>query len=155
MLDGPWKNVRFAGTAEHAAPDGALSRMIGSVRLDTRGRVLGLGLDADFDRLSFDALRSGYPDLPAVGGLTGHVIANGNLDSLDVNANLTGEFGHLHAPVAGSRLNAPHYGADSLVVDMQRLDVEAALGQRHVHRAQRPGHRARDDGLRRAAAAER
>ena len=68
ILDGPWKNFRFAGTAEHAAPDGSLSRMVGNVRLDTRGPVLGLDLDADFDRLSFDALRSGYPDLPSLGG---------------------------------------------------------------------------------------
>jgi len=127
VLDGPWKNFRFAGTAEHAAPDGALSRLIGNARLDTRGPVLGVGLDADFDRLSFDALRTGYPGLPSVGGLTGHVIANGNLDSLDINANLTGELGTFTAR-GRVTIDAPHFGAESLVVDMQRLDVEAALG---------------------------
>ncbi|MGH7592350.1 MAG: hypothetical protein ACRELE_00635, partial [Gemmatimonadales bacterium] len=126
-LDGPWKNLRFDGTAEHSAPDGALSRMVGIVRLDTRATVLGLGLDADFDRLSFDALRSGYPALTALGGLTGHVIANGNLDSLDLNANLTGEMGTIRAN-GRVTVAAPHYGADSLVLDVERLDVEAVLG---------------------------
>ena len=126
-LDGPWKNVGFTGTAEHAAPNGGLSRMIGSARLDTRGAVLGLGLDADFDRLSFDALRSGYPDLPTRGGMTGHVIANGNLDSLDITAKLTGEIGSISA-TGRVTVDAPHYGADSLIVDMQRLDAEAITG---------------------------
>lgn len=41
LLDGPWRNFRYSGTAEHAAPDGALSRMVGAIRLDTRGPVLG------------------------------------------------------------------------------------------------------------------
>ncbi|MGH7523199.1 MAG: translocation/assembly module TamB domain-containing protein, partial [Gemmatimonadales bacterium] len=126
-LDGPWKNFQFAGTAEHVAPGGALSRMLGVARLDTRGAVLGLGLNADFDRLSFDALRSGYPDLPSQGGLTGHVVANGTLDHLDVDAHLTGEVGTI-AAVGQVTVDAPHYGADSLVMDLQRFDVEAALG---------------------------
>lgn len=126
-LDGPWKNFQFSGTAEHVAPGGATSRMVGVARLDTRGTVLGLSLDADLDRLSFDALRSGYPDLAAQGGLTGHVVANGTLDHLAVDAHLTGEVGTI-AALGHLTVDAPHYGADSLVVDLQRFDVEAALG---------------------------
>lgn len=123
-LNGAWQNATFIGSAEHAAPDSAVSRMIGKVRLDSRSFVLGLGLDADFDQLSFAALRSGYPTLPARGGLTGHVIANGNLDSLDINASLTGEIGTFTA-VGRVKVNAPNYGADSLVVVMQRVDLQA------------------------------
>ncbi len=126
QLDGPWLNAHFGGTAEHLAPDGSLSRMIGNVRIDARGNVLGLALDADFDQLSFAALRSGYPTLPARGGLTGHVIANGTLDSLELHANLAGEIGTISAN-GRVKVNAPHYGADSLIVDMQRLDMEAVL----------------------------
>lgn len=126
-LNGAWQNADFLGTAEHAAPDSSLSRMIGRVRLDSRHDVLGLALDADFDELSFDALRSGYPDLSSRGGLTGHVVANGNLDSLDIAANLTGEIGTFTAN-GRVKINAPNYGADSLVVVMQRLDAEAVLG---------------------------
>ncbi len=124
-LNGPWQDADFFGTAEHAAPDSSVSRMIGRVRLDSRGVVLGLALDADFDELSFDALRSGYPDLRARGGLTGHVIANGNLDSLDVDASLTGEIGTFTAN-GRVKVNAPNYGADSLVVVLHRFDLQAA-----------------------------
>lgn len=126
ILDGAWKNAQFTGTAEHVAPDSSLSRMIGSIRLDTRTAVLGVALDADFDQLSFAALRSGYPDLTPRGGLTGHVIANGNLDSLELHANLAGEIGAISAN-GRVKINAPNYGADSLVVDLQRLDLDAVL----------------------------
>ncbi len=127
-LDGPWQNARFQGTAEHRAPNAALSRMIGSIRFDTRAAVLGLGLDADFDQLSFDALRSGYPSLTALGGLTGHVVANGSLESLDLNADLSGEIGHLKAQ-GRVTVMTPRYGADSLVLDLQRVDLAALRGR--------------------------
>ena len=126
QLDGEWLNAAFHGTAEHVAPDGSSSRMIGNVRLDARTSVLGLALDADFDQLSFAALRTGYPGIPLRGGLTGHVIANGNLDSLELHANLAGEIGTFSAN-GRIKVNTPNYGADSLVIDMQRLDVEAVL----------------------------
>ncbi|HEY4319751.1 MAG TPA: translocation/assembly module TamB domain-containing protein [Gemmatimonadales bacterium] len=123
-LNGPWQNMTFVGTAEHVAPDSAVSRLLGMVRLDTRDSVLGLGLDADFDRLSFDALRSGYPDLPSRGGLTGHVQAEGTLAALTLNAHLTGEIGTVDATGVVS-LDSPHFGADSLVLLLRRVDVEA------------------------------
>lgn len=124
-LNGPWQNAVFGGTAEHVAPDTSMSRMIGRVRLDSRSTVLGLALDADFDQLSFQALRSGYPALRARGGLKGHVVANGNLDSLDIDANLTGEIGTVTA-VGRVKVNAPNYGADSLVVTVRGFDLQAA-----------------------------
>ncbi|MEO5798656.1 MAG: translocation/assembly module TamB domain-containing protein [Gemmatimonadales bacterium] len=127
-LDGSWQNARFQGTVEHRAPNAGLSRMIGTVRFDTRNTVLGLDLDADFDQLSFNALRSGYPQLAALGGLTGHVVAKGSLESLDLNADLSGEVGHI---VARGRvtLMSPRFGADSLVVDLQRADIAAMTGK--------------------------
>ncbi|HEY3934163.1 MAG TPA: translocation/assembly module TamB domain-containing protein [Gemmatimonadales bacterium] len=126
-LDGAWQNAQFVGTVEHTAPSGALSRMAGRVRLDTRGPVLGVVLDADFDPLSFDALRSGYPELTSRGTLTGHVTADGNLDELNIDATLDGEIGSVHAQ-GRITVDAPHFGADSLVVDMERLDAGALLG---------------------------
>ncbi len=127
QLDGPWKNAHFLGTVVHTAPDNAVSRLVGSVRLDTRDSVLGVGLDADLDELSFDALRAGYPGVPSQGGLRGHIVANGNLDSLELHATLTGEVGSY--TLAGRvRVDAPNYGADSLIVQMQRADAEALLG---------------------------
>ena len=126
QLDGPWLNAAFHGSAEHRAPDSSLSRMIGNIRLDARGAVLGLALDADFDPLSFAALRTGYPGLTMRGGLTGHVIASGDLDRLDLHANVAGEIGTINAN-GRVKVNAPNYGADSLIIDMQRLDIEAVL----------------------------
>jgi translocation and assembly module TamB len=127
-LDGPWKNAAFVGQVQHVAPDSSVSRLTGNVRLDTRGLVLGLAMDGELDPLSFDALRSGYPDLPSRGTLVGHVSATGSLDSLLLDANLTGEIGTLHAQ-GRVRLNAPNYGADSLVLDLLRLDAEALSGR--------------------------
>ncbi len=111
-LDGPWHDAQFVGTAEHDAPNGAVSRLVGAVRLDTRGPVLGVDLNADFDQLSFDALRSGYPDLTPRGALTGHVVTSGRLDSLAIHANVSGEIGTINA--AGRiAVNTPHFAADS------------------------------------------
>ncbi|MGH7583280.1 MAG: translocation/assembly module TamB domain-containing protein [Gemmatimonadales bacterium] len=126
-LGGPWHDAQFTGIAEHVAPDSATSRLVGKARLDTRGRVLGMAIDADLDPLSFDALRSGYPSLPTRGAVSGHLVANGNLDSLDIDADLAGDIGVVNA--AGRiTVDAPHFGADSLVVDLGRFDVQAALG---------------------------
>lgn len=127
-LDGPWRDARFVGTAEHDAPNGAVSRLVGAVRLDSRGAVLGVEMDADFDQLSFDALRSGYPDLTPRGALTGHVVTSGNLDSLEIHASVSGEIGTVNA--AGRvAVNTPHFAADSLVLNVQRLDAGAILGR--------------------------
>ncbi|HET9066427.1 MAG TPA: translocation/assembly module TamB domain-containing protein [Gemmatimonadales bacterium] len=128
QLDGAWDDATFRGVTEHEAPNGALSRMIGMVRLDTRRPVLGLELDARFDPLSFDGLRSGYPALSPRGALTGTVRAAGRLDSLSLTADVSGEFGAVEADGVVS-LDAPHYAADSLSLVLRRFDVDAMLGQ--------------------------
>src|SRR5690606_15109009 len=86
VLNGPWQDAQFRGIAEHHAPGDGLSRLVGTVRFDTRGDVLGLEMDARLDPLSFDALRTGYPDLTGRGTMTGHVAASGRLDSLSIAA---------------------------------------------------------------------
>lgn len=128
QLDGAWDNATFRGVAEHTAPNGALSRMIGMVRLDTRHPVLGLELDGRFDPLSFDGLRSGYPALTPRGAMTGTVRAVGRRDSLSLTADVSGEFGALVADGVVS-LDAPRYAADSLSLVLRRFDVDAVLGQ--------------------------
>lgn len=127
-LDGPWQNARFVGTAEHLAPNAALSRLVGTVQLDTRGEYLGVAMDAEFDQLSFDALRSGYPALTARGGVTGHVVTAGTLAGLDIVADLSGEIGTVQARGRVTAL-APRFGADSLVLDLTRVDLQALLGR--------------------------
>lgn len=127
-LDGPWQNADFVGTAEHHAPDGSISRLVGAVRLDTRDTILGVSLDADFDQLSFDALRNGYPQITARGGLVGHVVAHGTLAALDVDANMTGDIGTIRAKGRVATLS-PRFSADSLDLMFERFDLEAMMGQ--------------------------
>jgi translocation and assembly module TamB len=127
-LNGPWLNARFDGLAEHFAPNQAVSRLLGEVQLDARGEVLGVTMDANFDRLSFDALRTGYPELTARGGLTGRVITSGDLESLLIDADVSGDLGTLRA-VGRVTAMAPRFGSDSLALDFTRLDLDALLGR--------------------------
>ena len=126
-LDGPWLNARFDGVAEHLAPNDARSRMSGSVRFDARGAVLGLALDADFPQISFDALRTGYPDLPSRGSLAGRITAVGPIDAMDIFADLEGEIGVMHAR-GRIGIDTPRLTATALVLDVERLDLQALLG---------------------------
>ncbi len=127
-LDGPWQNADFVGTAEHHAPDGSMSRLVGAVRLDTRDSILGVTLDGDFDQLSFDALRSGYPEITARGGLVGHVVAHGTLAALEVDASMSGDIGTFRAKGRVATLS-PRFTADSLDLVLERFDLEAMMGQ--------------------------
>lgn len=127
VLNGPWQDAQFRGIAEHHAPGDGLSRLVGTVRFDTRGDVLGLEMDARLDPLSFDALRTGYPDLTGRGTMTGHVAASGRLDSLSIAAEVEGEFGALEAEGTVA-LEAPRYAADSLALVLRRFDADALLG---------------------------
>lgn len=127
-LDGPWQNARFDGVAEHTAPDGALSRMIGQARFDVRDTLLAIDLDLRLDQLSFDGLRSGYPELTPRGGLIGRVIARGRLDAVQLDADVVGEIGVIRARGEVGLL-MPRLTADSLVIDLRRLDADALLGQ--------------------------
>ncbi len=127
-LDGAWENARFRGTAEHEAPGGALSRMMGAARFDVRGALLGLDLDLTLDQLSFAALRTGYPDLAPRGGLTGRVVAVGPLDAVQLDADVTGEIGAIRAR-GEVGLAYPRLSANALVLEVRRLDADALLGQ--------------------------
>ncbi|MBA2292102.1 MAG: translocation/assembly module TamB domain-containing protein [Gemmatimonadales bacterium] len=128
VLDGPWLNARFEGVAVHVPPNGARSRMNGSVRFDARGTVLALALDATFPVISFDGLRTGYPSLTPVGSLAGRVTAFGPITDLDLLADLEGEIGVVHAR-GRLGLDAPRLSANGMVVDVERLDLRALLGR--------------------------
>ncbi|MBK9549163.1 MAG: translocation/assembly module TamB domain-containing protein [Gemmatimonadetes bacterium] len=127
-LNGPWQNARFDGLAEHMAPNQAMSRLLGAVRLDTRREVLGVEMDATFDRLSFDALRSGYPSLTPHGGLTGLIVTRGSLESLWLDADVTGDLGTIRALGTITAMD-PRWAADSLDLTFSRVDLDALLGK--------------------------
>src|SRR6267378_189 len=78
-LTGPLRNAQFAGTLEHRDGERPRSTLTGSVRLDTRGEVLGIYADVTADSLSFDDLRGTFPTLPLLGAVTGPVKLAGPL----------------------------------------------------------------------------
>jgi len=126
MLEGAMKNVTFRGTAEHRDADGPASRLRGTIGLDTRGAVLGLRTDVVLDSLVFAGLEGSFPALAARGALGGTVKLDGTLEHLAVDADVGGGLGHLRA-LGGLTLFPPRFGADSLQLAFQRLDLSALI----------------------------
>ncbi len=125
-LDGPLKNVQFQGTAEHRDAERPVSRLRGTVGLDTRGAVLGLRTDVVLDSLVFAGLQGSFPALAARGALGGTVKLDGTLEHLAVDADVGGGLGHLRA-LGGLTLFPPKLGADSLHLGFERLDLSALM----------------------------
>ncbi|MDQ3223978.1 MAG: hypothetical protein M3Q75_10990, partial [Gemmatimonadota bacterium] len=96
-LNGPLRNIRFNGTAQHQDLDRPPSQLEGTVHLDTRADVLGLNTDIVLDPLSFEGIRRSFPSLESRGELRGPFQSRGTLERLAVDATLTGEIGSLEA----------------------------------------------------------
>ncbi len=126
-LAGPWKNAQFDGTAEHRDDSRPPSRMVGKVRLDTRGEVLGLETDVVLDSLSFDGIRRTFPTLTARGSLGGRVQLSGTLDRLAIDAEVAGAIGKIRA-LGSATLEPPRWGADSLRLAFRDLDLQILSG---------------------------
>jgi translocation-and-assembly-module (TAM) inner membrane subunit TamB-like protein len=123
-LTGPWRNVVFAGKAVHQDDGRPASRLSGTVRLDTRGAVLALDADVVLDSLHFEGIRRAFPTLTAKGALGGRVKLSGVLDNLAVDADVTGEIGHVIA-LGRMTLLPPRYGADSLRLTFDGVNLAA------------------------------
>jgi hypothetical protein len=123
-LTGPWKNVVFAGNAVHRDGARPVSRLTGTVRLDTRGTVLGLDAEVVLDSLHFEGIRRGFPTLTARGALGGRVKLSGSLEHLAVDADVNGEIGHV-AALGRVTLMPPRYGADSLRLVFEGVNLAA------------------------------
>ena len=122
-LNGPLKNAEFTGTLEHRDGDRPPSRLVGAVRLDTRGRVLGIYTDVTADSLSFDGLKGSFPTLPLRGAVSGPVKLAGPLDALETHAELhAGEAGDVRADGV-LELDLPHYGARGFALATRDLDL--------------------------------
>jgi translocation and assembly module TamB len=123
-LAGPLKNAQFTGTLEHRDGERPPSHLTGSVRLDTRGRVLGIYMDATADSLSFDGLKGSFPTLPLRGAVSGPVKLAGPIDALETHAELhaDGEGGDVRADGVLA-LDLPHYGAREFELATRDLDL--------------------------------
>ena len=89
-LTGRIRNVRFTGALRQQ--DGLAPATVahGLLAFDTRADTLALAADLTADTLSFDGLRSSFPDLPLRGAATGTVRVAGTPDALDTHVDLTG-----------------------------------------------------------------
>jgi autotransporter translocation and assembly factor TamB len=126
-LNGPLKNVVFQGRVEHRDSGRPASRLNGTIRLDTRGAILGLETDIVLDSLVFEGIRPAFPGLKAQGSLGGKVKLVGFLDRLSIDAVVGGALGEIEAH-GGATLLPPKWRADSLRFNFQRLDLAALMG---------------------------
>lgn len=127
-LNGPLDHAEFRGTAVHRDGQAPESRLTGSVRLDTRGEVLGIHADVVLDSLVFAGLQRSYPAIDARGGLGGAVKLDGTLEHLAVDLDVGGSLGRIRGG-GGVTLLPPRWGADSLKLAIERLDLSALVRQ--------------------------
>jgi hypothetical protein len=124
LLNGPWRDVTFAGVIQHR--DGGLpeSVALGSVRLDSRTDTVGVWADLVLDSLNFAGIHRSYPSVPERGVFGGELRLNGYADSLAFRADVSGAPGRVISEgvltiVAGTM--AVH----DLAADFRRLNVQA------------------------------
>jgi hypothetical protein len=127
-LNGPLRNVRFNGTAQHQDLDRPPSQLEGAVHLDTRFDVLGLYSDVMLDPLSFDGIRRAFPSLKARGELRGPFQSRGTLERLAVDATLDGQLGAVEVHGVAT-LRPPRWGAEDLLLRFSRLNLAALTGR--------------------------
>ncbi|MEO7239451.1 MAG: hypothetical protein ABIZ96_12635, partial [Gemmatimonadales bacterium] len=127
-LNGPLRNVRFNGSAQHQDQDRPPSQLEGAVHLDTRGRTLGLDTDVILDPISFEGIRRAFPTLGARGEMRGPFQSRGTLARLAVDASLTGQIGSIEAH-GFATLQPPKWGAEDLLLRFSRLDLAALTGR--------------------------
>src|SRR6266566_2255788 len=127
-LNGPLRDAQFVGTLEHRDGERPPSALTGSVRLDTRGELLGIYADVTADSLSFDGLRGSFPTLPLVGAVTGPVKLAGPLGALETHVDLHSRGGAVRGD-GTLMLDLPHYGARDLQVTARDLNLAHWLGR--------------------------
>ena len=127
-LNGPLRNVRFNGTAQHQDMDRPPSQLEGTVHLDTRSEVLGLNTDVILDPVSFEGIRRAFPSLESRGELRGPFQSRGTLERLAVDASLTGQIGAVEAH-GFATLRPPRWGAEDLLLRFSRLNLAALTGR--------------------------
>src|SRR3989454_754979 len=127
-LNGPLRDAQFVGTLEHRDGDRPPSALTGSVRLDTRGEVLGIHADVTADSLSFDDLRGSFPTLPLQGAVTGPVKLAGPLGALETHVDLHSRGGAVRGD-GTLMLHLPHYRPRGPPRTARDLDLAHWLGR--------------------------
>jgi translocation and assembly module TamB len=128
-LNGPLRNVVFNGTAQHQDRDLPPSLLEGTVHLDTRFNVLGLGTDVSLDPLSFEGIRRAFPSMKTRGEVRGHFRSQGNLERLLIDASLSGQIGTIDAQ-GYATVQPPTWGAEDLQLRFTNVDLAALTGRK-------------------------
>jgi translocation and assembly module TamB len=89
MLTGPWRNATLNGTLEHHDEGLPVTVATGRVRLDTRAPSTLFDAEVIAGPLALDGIRVSYPGLAVGGSYRGRIVANGPLDSLALDVDLT------------------------------------------------------------------
>jgi hypothetical protein len=121
-LTGALHNAQLSGTLAHRDGDRPLSKVAGTVRLDSRADTLGMYADVTADSLSFDGLKGSFPGLPLRGAVAGPVRLAGTLDALETHAELHAAGETVEADGV-LMLDSPHYGARDFSLRARDLDL--------------------------------
>ncbi|MGB7212560.1 MAG: translocation/assembly module TamB domain-containing protein [Gemmatimonadales bacterium] len=127
-VSGPWTDITFAGTATHQDGGRPPSTAIGTMRLDTRAERTGFAVDVALEPLDFDGIRRSVPHLAASGSVRGHVALSGTADQVQIDADVAGALGAIHAR-GGFGRGVEGWNAESLVVQLHGLDTRALTGK--------------------------
>ncbi len=127
-LEGPWRNVVFTGRMNHRDGDRPESVASGRFGLDVRREVTAFDADFAFAPLDFEGVRRTFPTLTAQGRVWGPVRLRGPADRMEVVADLQGEIGRVQGDGVVTA-TPPRWGADSLRLVFEDLDLAAVRGQ--------------------------
>ncbi len=124
VLNGPWRDVTFAGVIQHR--DGGLPESVarGSVRLDSRTDTVGVWADWVFDSLNFAGIHRSYPGVPERGVFGGALRLNGYADSLAFRADVRGPPGRVISEGVLDLVSGT-MAVHDLTADFRRLNVQA------------------------------
>ncbi|HEX9693215.1 MAG TPA: translocation/assembly module TamB domain-containing protein [Gemmatimonadales bacterium] len=115
VLDGPWREARYEGFLRHADLPLPASEATGTLGIDATGELVGLWAALDFDSLRLEGLASTFPKAALRSAVAGRVAVAGLLDSLELDADVSGAVGRVRAT------GPLFFGDDAL--GAHRLDV--------------------------------
>lgn len=127
-LNGSLRDVALDGEVVHQDGARPASKVRGHLGLDTRKEEPVFDVDALLEPFAFDGIKGSYPGLNLGGVLRGPVKLRGPLARMAVDADVDGEIGHYKGKGTVILLT-PRLGADSLVLDFERVDVPRLIGK--------------------------
>ena len=129
VMNGPWLELEFDGNLLHFDDPAYVTEASGVVRIDALGDTLGVWSDLMFESLALDGIRPSYPSIRIGGTFEGRVVTEGYLDSLFVDADLSGPGGAIFVEGHVSPLSVRRaaYGMDLRVSRLSLAELHPRL----------------------------